>query len=76
MTEQRWRIQIDKRTCIGSGLCIGISPDHFRLVDGRSEPRAESVTPDDLVLDAAEFCPVEAILVRAENTMTILAPQQ
>jgi ferredoxin len=76
MAEEKWRIGVDRRTCIGSGLCIGLTPDHFEFVDGRSSPTAEVVAPDDVVLDAAEFCPVEAILVRAEHTGTVLAPQQ
>ncbi|QIS08713.1 MULTISPECIES: ferredoxin [Nocardia] len=74
MTQQQWRIEVDRGTCIGSGMCTGIAPDHFTLVDGRSAPISQ--TPDDAVLDAAESCPVEAILVRAAESGAILAPQQ
>ncbi len=51
-------------TCVGSGLCIGIAPHHFRLgKDERSQPVDTEVAPDDALLDAAVSCPMEAILV-------------
>ncbi|GAA5078038.1 ferredoxin [Nocardia iowensis] len=76
MAEQHWRIEVDRSTCLGSGMCTGLAPEHFTLIDGRSSPTAEIVTPDDLVIDAADSCPVEAILVRAVDTGEIVAPEQ
>ncbi|MQY04665.1 ferredoxin [Actinomadura macrotermitis] len=75
MDGRRWRVQVDRRTCIGSGLCTAIAEEHFALVEGRSRPAAEVIEPDDAVIDAADFCPVEAILVRTTDTRTVLAPQ-
>ncbi|RJO79200.1 ferredoxin [Nocardia panacis] len=75
MTDQRWRVEVDRNTCIGSGVCIGTAPDHFTLVDGHSSPNAELVDPDDSVTDAADFCPVEAIRVRLAHTGEVLAPK-
>jgi ferredoxin len=75
MTEQQWRVTVDRGTCIGSGVCIGTAAVHFSLVGERSQPAAELIAPDEAVLDAAESCPVEAILVRAADTGEVLAPE-
>lgn len=71
---QTWRVEVDASVCIGSGMCAGIAPDHFRIVGNRSEPVNARVGQDDLVLDAGENCPVEAILVRDDRTGAVLAP--
>jgi ferredoxin len=50
--------------CVGSGLCVGIAPAHFRLGDDeRSRPIEVEVVPDDALLDAAASCPMDAIVV-------------
>lgn len=71
-----WRVEVDARTCIGSGICAGTAPDHFRVVDGVSRPVRPEVEPADEVLDAAESCPVEAITVRDGETGDTLAPEE
>jgi ferredoxin len=70
----RWQVEVDPDTCIGSGMCVSIAPQHFRLVGDHAQPVHEVVDPDDLVLDAGDSCPVEAILVRERNTSAVLAP--
>ncbi|WP_067895718.1 ferredoxin [Nocardia vaccinii] len=75
MSDQ-WRISVDRETCIGSGMCTGTAAAHFTLVNGYSSPVAESADPDESILDAAESCPVEAILVRAADSGKVLAPEQ
>ena len=69
-----WRIAIDQSRCIGSGLCAGAAPAYFRLEGEHSVPLRAEIEPDDVVRDAAEFCPVEAIQVRdaADN---LIAPE-
>lgn len=74
VSNETWSVKVDSSTCIGSGMCAGIAPAHFRLVDNRSRPVNDRVGRDDLVLDAGENCPVEAILVRDERTGAVLAP--
>jgi ferredoxin len=76
MAGQQWQIEVDRSACMGSGVCVGVSSGHFILVDRRSSPKAGTVAPDETVLDAAESCPVEAILVRAADTNQVLAPAQ
>ena len=75
MTEQQWRISVDRDTCIGSGMCTGTAATHFTLVEGYSSPVDELTDPDESIRDAAESCPVEAILVRIADTGEVLAPE-
>jgi ferredoxin len=76
VAEGRWRVTVDPDLCIGSGMCAGTAPHAFELVDGVSRPLAEEIDPDDVVLGAAESCPVEAIMIRDLNTGEVLAPEQ
>ncbi|QQQ77672.1 ferredoxin [Saccharothrix sp. 6-C] len=69
-----WTIEVDKGACLGTGMCTSIAPDHFRLDGGTATPINSGVDPDDAVIDAAESCPMEAILVRSSDG-TVLAPQ-
>ncbi|MEU8419653.1 ferredoxin [Micromonospora sp. NPDC048835] len=71
-----WRIGVDSRRCIGTSICAGTAPEHFRLVDGRSAPLVEVVAPAEVVLDAADSCPVEAITVRDTSDDRLIAPQE
>ncbi|MFG2328357.1 ferredoxin [Streptomyces sp. NPDC048604] len=60
----RWHVEVDRRVCIGSGLCINNAPDGFRLDAARqSHPQAADADADERVLAAAEGCPVEAITI-------------
>ena len=69
-----WRITIQD-TCIGSGVCAGTAPRHFAIGDdGRSHPLASPAAPDDVVLDAAASCPMEAITVTDIDTDTLVEP--
>ncbi|MFF5052843.1 ferredoxin [Micromonospora sp. NPDC000663] len=70
-----WRIGVDTHRCIGTSICAGTAPEHFRLVDGLSTPLADVVAPDDVILDAADSCPVEAITVRDTTDDRLIAPQ-
>jgi ferredoxin len=58
----RWRIEVD-RECIGSGMCAASAAAYFRLDGGRSTPVRAEVDADEVVRDAAEQCPMEAIRV-------------
>lgn len=49
-----WLIEVDGRTCIGSGICAGTAPGHFAVVDGTSRAVRDEAEPDDRALDAAE----------------------
>jgi len=72
----RWRVEVDRSVCIGSGMCIGSAPTDFKLDAGRqSHPRAEAMDASDEILEAAESCPVEAIsIVEIASGKTVFPP--
>ncbi len=74
MSDERWRVTVNRETCVGSGVCVGTAPRHFRLDDDRSRPIKEVTEPDDLLLEAAESCPTESIMVR-DAAGNLLAPE-
>jgi ferredoxin len=74
MVTTRWRVRVDPGRCIGSGMCAGAAPNQFRLVDGVSTALRELTEPDQAVVDAAEQCPVEAIVVLDETSGQLVAP--
>lgn len=55
-------ISIDKEKCIGCGACVSIAPNTFKIGDdGKSEVINESGDTDDIIRQAVDGCPVEAI---------------
>lgn len=60
-----WRVEVDQQKCVGSGMCVGVAPARFTLVDGKSRPPAGPVAAAaaEEVLAAATCCPVEAITI-------------
>ncbi|MGH3437156.1 MAG: ferredoxin [Sciscionella sp.] len=73
---EAWRIDVDRETCIGSGVCVGNAPDRFRFVDDKSQPVRSVVGVNQSVLDVAESCPVEAITVTDLQSGRVLAPEE
>jgi ferredoxin len=64
-----WRVRVDTRRCISSGMCVGIAPERFRLDEQRqSRPVSELIEDDEAVRDAAASCPVEAISLTDAQT--------
>ena len=57
------RVSVDQDECIGCGTCEGICPEVFQLNDetGTSQVINPEGGPVDLIQDAIESCPVEAI---------------
>jgi ferredoxin len=70
-----WRVGVDAQRCIGSGLCAGTAPEHFRLEGSVSTPVRALVDPNDAVLDAAASGPVEAITVHDAASGQLIAPE-
>jgi ferredoxin len=64
----RIHVRVDRDVCIGSGDCVDTAPDVFQLDE---EDKAVPVDPDgapvDIVLEAAQNCPVTAIFVIGEE---------
>jgi ferredoxin len=75
MADERWRVSVNRDVCQGTGMCTSMAPKHFRLTAGHSEPIESEIDPEDDVVDAAESCPVEAILVTAADDGRVIAPE-
>ena len=62
------RIEVDRTLCFGFGDCVDTAPQVFALDD---EAKAVVIDPDgadpDLILEAAQNCPVDAIVVLGED---------
>ncbi|GGP42631.1 ferredoxin [Saccharothrix coeruleofusca] len=71
----KWTVEVDGGTCIGSGMCAASAPDHFRLDGATAVPVNATVEPAQAVVDAADSCPMEAILVRDQDG-AVVAPTE
>jgi ferredoxin len=64
----RISIQVDRTLCFGFGDCVDSAPEVFALDD---EDKAIVIDPDgassDLIVEAAQNCPVDAIVVLDED---------
>jgi len=58
-----YRISIDRSLCSGFGACLDAAPGHFRLDGSSIATVLVRETGDPAVLDAADSCPMGAILV-------------
>jgi ferredoxin len=74
VSDTRWRLEVDRHTCIASGMCTGVAPDHFVLEGDGSHALADEVDQDEAVIDAAESCPVEAIKVFSVASGELVSP--
>ena len=69
------RITVDHNVCVGNAMCENFAPNTFTLNEERQsivkDPNGDAV---ELILEAAENCPVSAILVEDEETGEVLFP--
>ncbi|MGY5123713.1 ferredoxin [Streptomyces nigrescens] len=73
----RWQVVVDRRVCIGSGMCAAAAPDGFRLDSARqSQPVAPEADAAESVLAAAEGCPVEAITLTVSGSGEAVFPPE
>ncbi|WP_328555812.1 MULTISPECIES: ferredoxin [unclassified Streptomyces] len=60
----RWQVEVDRSVCIGSAQCVHHAPDAFRLDVGmQSHPVEPETDANEKILEAAEGCPVEAVMI-------------
>ncbi|MEU6367175.1 ferredoxin [Streptomyces sp. NPDC046931] len=73
----RWHIEVDRGLCIGSAQCVHRAPDAFRLDSARqSHPVVPDADAGEPVLEAAENCPVEAILITLAGSREPVFPPE
>ncbi|ADP79481.1 ferredoxin [Pseudofrankia inefficax] len=57
-----WRIEVDRRRCVGTGACAYAAPEVFRLDDRSLATVVGKVDGDDAFLrDVVAECPTEAL---------------
>src|SRR5438034_10038449 len=70
------RVRVDHNLCVGNSMCETFAPHVFRLNDDR---QSAAVDPDgdpiEQILEAAESCPMSAILVEDAETGEQLCPE-
>lgn len=49
--------------CIGCGMCAGIDPEHFEIVDGLSVATNNDNLESDVLKNAVDSCPTSAIVL-------------
>lgn len=60
----RWHVDVDRSLCIGSAQCVHLAPGSFRLDSGMQSHAVDPNTDaHEKILEAAEGCPVEAIMI-------------
>jgi ferredoxin len=72
---RKLRVWVDHNVCVGNAMCTTIAPKVFALNDQR---QSEAVSPEgdtvEKIIDAAENCPVSAIIVEDAETGERLFP--
>jgi len=61
-------VRVDRELCIGAGNCVAAAPTVFRLDKSNKAVilKPESVD-DDTLMNAAESCPVDAIIIEDDK---------
>lgn len=66
--DKTMRARVDRDYCIGSSLCVATAPDVFELDDeGLSRAVDPDGASDDVLREAAEGCPAQAIILEDDE---------
>lgn len=72
---RKLRIRVDHLLCVGNAMCETFAPNVFQLNDDRqSEAVNPEGDPEAKILEAAENCPMSAIIVEDADTGERLFP--
>lgn len=75
--KRRYRITIKRDLCIGAGSCVAIAPNTFDLDDKNIAIIKEGEwEEDDIILAAAQSCPVFAIIIEDLETGKRIFPEE
>jgi len=59
------KVTVDKKLCIGCGLCASMLPEVFEIEDdGKSSVKNESGASIERIREVANMCPARAIKVK------------
>jgi len=62
------RAKVDRDICIGSAMCVAAAPDVFELDDeGLSKVVDEDAGDEESLRQAAEGCPVQAVILEDDE---------
>lgn len=60
--------RVDRDLCIGSAMCVAAAPDVFELdEEGLSRVVDPDAGSDEVLRDAAEGCPVQAVILEDDE---------
>ncbi len=64
-----WTVEVDHSLCIGAAPCTAMAGNTFALDDAGKASILDSVDKDDkeTILNAAQACPVGAIIIKDET---------
>jgi ferredoxin len=72
---RKLRVRVDHLLCVGNAMCETYAPNVFQLNDDRqSEAVSPEGDPEAQILEAAENCPMSAIIVEDIDTGEQLFP--
>jgi ferredoxin len=76
-TNRQLRVTVDQSACVGNASCVAIAPNAFALDENRQSTVVGEPGPDDadLVIEAAENCPVRAISVADADSGESIFPE-
>ena len=61
------QVRVDRDLCIGIGNCVAIAPTVFKLDDENKAIVLDPASVDDTLLEAAESCPENAIIIEDDE---------
>ncbi len=62
------KARVDRELCMGAGNCVVVAPQAFKLdADNKAVLLDTSGVPDDVLMDAAEHCPFNAIIIEDDK---------
>jgi len=62
------KFRISRAACIGNGRCVDVAPQLFALDHfNKAIIINAEVTDEDTIMDAAQACPVQAVIVENDS---------
>lgn len=73
--DKRVRIRIDRERCVGAAMCVAVAPKVFEVdSEGKATVLVEDEQDAQRVMQAAEECPAQAVILEDPDTSQQLFP--